>query len=334
MKVSIIIPAYNAEKTLARCLDSVLNQTYQNIEVIVINDGSKDNTLQICTSYADKDDRIKVIDKPNSGVSNSRNKGIEASTGDYVTFIDSDDTIETDCIKTLIDNIEESVDFIRYNFNPIGPTTFNNNLFDLANKTLNIKENSEIIFRHFLTSKEAIPNLIFLLLIRKDIIDKLKFNETLFMMEDVEFYFQLFKTAKKGKFIDIKMYNYYNNPVSVTHNKNNFTKIIYGILDTNRVLNAEIKNIVDKNIILDMNASHLSIISQYLINICKINKNTCIKEITKLQNDDYFKYLLSNSHLNTLPKKNRILLNMIKNNNTILMNLYLITLKILYKIKD
>ena len=83
-KVSIIIPVYNVEKYLDKCLKSVLNQTYKNIEIIVINDGSTDNSLKICKKYKDK--RIVLIDKENGGVSSARNKGLELASGKYITF--------------------------------------------------------------------------------------------------------------------------------------------------------------------------------------------------------------------------------------------------------
>ena len=91
IKFSVIIPVYNVEKYLNECVDSVLNQTYKNFEVILINDGSTDSSPQICDSYAEKDNRIKVIRKENGGASSARNVGIKNMTGNYVLFMDSDD---------------------------------------------------------------------------------------------------------------------------------------------------------------------------------------------------------------------------------------------------
>ncbi len=100
--VSIIIPIYKAEKTLSSCIESCLNQTYNNIEIILINDGSPDNSLKICADYAQQDSRIKVIDKANSGVSDTRNAGINQATGDYITFVDADDDLAPDTINQLV----------------------------------------------------------------------------------------------------------------------------------------------------------------------------------------------------------------------------------------
>ena len=105
--VSVIVPVYNAEKYLVKCLDSILSQSYSNIEILLINDGSKDNSGSICDEYARKDIRIKVFHKENGGVSSARNVGIENFKGDYVCFVDSDDYVDRDYIKVMIDNIDD-----------------------------------------------------------------------------------------------------------------------------------------------------------------------------------------------------------------------------------
>ena len=117
-KLSIIIPIYNAENSLARCLDSILNQGFRDYELLLVNDGSTDSSLRICNQYAGADNRILVIDKVNGGVSSARNAGLEAACGDWITFIDSDDWIGDDYCSIL--NIEPQVDII------IGSMFFNN----------------------------------------------------------------------------------------------------------------------------------------------------------------------------------------------------------------
>lgn len=102
-KISLIIPVYNAEKTLDRCLDSVVSQTYENLEIILVNDGSKDRSGKSCDKWAQKDDRIKVIHKENGGVSSARNIALKNLSGDYILWVDSDDFIELDYCQTLID---------------------------------------------------------------------------------------------------------------------------------------------------------------------------------------------------------------------------------------
>ena len=100
-KVSVIVPVYNVEKYLKRCLDSLLGQTLEDIEIICVNDGSKDNSLEILKRYAEKDERIVVIDQQNRGMSYSRNKGLEVATGEYIGFVDSDDYIENNYYEKL-----------------------------------------------------------------------------------------------------------------------------------------------------------------------------------------------------------------------------------------
>lgn len=99
--ISVIIPVYNVEKYLKNCLDSVINQTYKNIEIILVDDGSTDDCPNICDEYALKDTKIKVIHKQNGGLSDARNVGIEQARGKYITFIDSDDDVETEYVEYL-----------------------------------------------------------------------------------------------------------------------------------------------------------------------------------------------------------------------------------------
>lgn len=105
--ISIIVPIYNVEKYLRRCIDSIRNQTYKELEIILVNDGSKDNSGKICDEYKNIDSRIIVIHKENGGLSDARNKGIEMAKGKYIVFIDSDDFIELDMIESLYTNIKE-----------------------------------------------------------------------------------------------------------------------------------------------------------------------------------------------------------------------------------
>lgn len=106
-KVTIIIPVYNVEKYLSRCLNNVINQTYSNIEIILVNDGATDNSQEICEEYKRKDNRIKLLLKENGGLSDARNYGIPYATGDYIAFIDSDDMIHTSYIEYLLDLVEK-----------------------------------------------------------------------------------------------------------------------------------------------------------------------------------------------------------------------------------
>ncbi|MGZ5551627.1 MAG: glycosyltransferase family 2 protein, partial [Nitrososphaeraceae archaeon] len=101
-KISIIIPVYNGVKYLPKCIDSVLNQTYKNLEIILVDDGSTDESGKICDTYSLKDNRIKVVHKQNGGLSDARNTGLKIATSEYIGFVDSDDFIESDMYEILL----------------------------------------------------------------------------------------------------------------------------------------------------------------------------------------------------------------------------------------
>lgn len=106
--ISVVVPVYNVEKYLSKTLDSIINQTYQNLEIILVNDGSVDGSGKICDEYAYIDSRIKVIHKENGGVSRARNEGLRVSTGDYIGFVDSDDMISPDMYENLYQDLINS----------------------------------------------------------------------------------------------------------------------------------------------------------------------------------------------------------------------------------
>ena len=107
-KISIIVPVYNTEKYLSKCLNSLIKQTYKDIEIIVVNDGSKDKSLEIAKKIAKQDNRIKVFNKENGGLSSARNFGIEKASGEYIGFVDSDDYIKENMFEILYNMIKEA----------------------------------------------------------------------------------------------------------------------------------------------------------------------------------------------------------------------------------
>ena len=106
--ISVIVPIYKVEKYLNKCVQSILNQTYENLEIILVDDGSPDNCGKICDQLAQKDDRIVVIHKQNGGLSSARNAGIEIANGEYIGFVDSDDYVEKFMYELLLKSIKES----------------------------------------------------------------------------------------------------------------------------------------------------------------------------------------------------------------------------------
>lgn len=142
--ISIIMPIYNAEKYLNRSIESIMNQTYNNIEIILVNDGSNDNSLEICTNYQEKDNRIKLINQGNKGVSFARNRGIDEANGDYIMFIDSDDYIEKNMIEDMVakitkDDIDLVISGIKMNYIRNGQVV-GEERYQLKDKMYSIKE--------------------------------------------------------------------------------------------------------------------------------------------------------------------------------------------------
>lgn len=135
-KVSIVIPAYNSSKTLLECYQSILNQTYQNFEVITVNDASKDNTLEIMKQMSKKDKRFIAVDMPHGGVSRARNTGVQMATGYYLQFVDADDTLNPRMLEKMIDLIEKNdADLAICRFDhPFFKTYIQDDVFDLTNK--------------------------------------------------------------------------------------------------------------------------------------------------------------------------------------------------------
>lgn len=111
-KVSVIVPVYNTEKYLPQCIDSILAQTFTDFELILVNDGSTDNSGKICDKYAEKDQSIVVIHQENSGANRARETGVNISRGEWITFVDSDDTILLNAIELLINNISDNIDIV------------------------------------------------------------------------------------------------------------------------------------------------------------------------------------------------------------------------------
>lgn len=114
--ISVIVPVYNVEKYLEECLDSIQNQTYSDIEVILVNDGSTDKSKVICDRYCEDDNRFQLLNQENQGLSAARNNGVAASTGEFIAFVDSDDIILSNYLETLMHYMREDVDIVESQF--------------------------------------------------------------------------------------------------------------------------------------------------------------------------------------------------------------------------
>lgn len=218
--ISIVIPIYNTEKYLKRCLDSVINQSYKNIEILLINDGSTDNSLRICERFAKEDNRIKVFSERNFGVSSARNLGINKSNGKYIFFLDSDDWIENRTIEILANAITSDRDLSICKYQVI--EAFKKTVCKMENnKEYEPLDFLKMIFfygSHKISYQGFTHNKMF----KKEIIEKynIKFDEKIYYNEDRLFVFQYILKCNKRIFVsDYIGYNYYKRQGSATNQK-------------------------------------------------------------------------------------------------------------------
>ena len=226
--VSIIVPIYNSEVTIERCIKSIINQTYYNIEIILIDDGSTDNTSLICKKYQAIDERIVYIKKENTGVSNTRNYGLNISKGKYIQFVDSDDYIDKNCTEKMVNSIEKNnADIVICGINiakrkkKILNSINANNINSLKNEIYIFKDliNTGLLF--YIWNK---------LYLKNKIINN--FDETMTLGEDVIFNLNYLKLVNKVNIIDEGIYNYTLNEKGINiKNSSLNNKYIDGLLE-------------------------------------------------------------------------------------------------------
>ena len=213
MKVSVIVPVYNCETFLPACIDSILNQTYRDLEIILIDDGSGDGSGEICDAYAAEDARIRVIHQVNQGVSVARNSGLDVATGEWIAFVDADDTVEPDMYAVLVKlSVEHEADIALCGYRKVH---FDGTSKDILGtgilRTQDPWEASECLLtgRYFTGSPWA-------KLYHKELFENIRFDPTLKINEDVLMNVQIFRNAKKLVFWDVPKYCYYEREGSAT----------------------------------------------------------------------------------------------------------------------
>lgn len=218
-RFSIIIPVYNAEKYLDRCISSVIKQTYRNCEIILINDGSKDHSGTICDEYARKDNRIKVVHQENAGVSTARNIGLKNAVGEYIIFVDCDDWLQTNMFQKLNNIIErENVDCIIYNLKGI-----------IKNRFVPEKKLINSIIKLIKTETINSPcNKVY----RRDIIEQynIKFDKKIEIGEDLLFNIVYISKIKNIYLFNNKLYNYTkvnNNSLTKKYKENKYEQLMF-----------------------------------------------------------------------------------------------------------
>lgn len=214
-KISFIVPVYNAEPYLDTCIDSIIGQDYQNTEIIIINDGSSDNSFEIARRLASKDNRVQLLTQSNKGASAARNLGLEIATGDWIVFVDADDWIDSDFCQVLNAGCDADIvyfGFIEHKCNIITRKSINTNYIDQS-------ESIDLVLTKLFLSKELFFGFTWNKFYRKSIIDKhrLRFNESLFIKEDEEFIIRYCRFIKKIYISAAVPYNYRVLQSSISH---------------------------------------------------------------------------------------------------------------------
>ena len=230
--ISVIIPLYNSERFIGKCLESLLAQTYSNLEVIVVDDSSTDNSLEIAREYAKKDCRVKVFSGTKySGVSAVRNVGLSNASGEYICFVDSDDYVSKYFLQSLITSLKDT----GADISCVGVARVSEKQKKKLNKAFNPNKYKCISY----DKVEAMELLFTGRKIRMNIWNKIfdkkfftgenniKYNENVYHGEDVEFLYDVFSKAQKVSFVPIKYYAYTQRKGSLVHSKMNVRKLTY-----------------------------------------------------------------------------------------------------------
>lgn len=216
-KISVIIPAYNAEKTIEKCIESVISQTYSNIEIIVIDDGSKDNTSSVVKKMAEVDNRIRLISIPNGGVSHARNMGIDNATGDYITFVDSDDTIDKNMYEILVALFSKyDIDIAHCSYNTVFPDGSSCPVGNNGKEVL-LSQDEAV---ECLISGKLFASGLWNKLYKRELFDGVRLEKDIKFCEDGLMNFYLFRKANSSVYTDKSFYNYYQCETSATHTAN------------------------------------------------------------------------------------------------------------------
>lgn len=202
--ISIIVPVYNAEKSIRRCIESVLTQTMKNWELLLINDGSIDNSKEICSFYENKDSRIKLINKNNSGVSDTRNLGVDLSEGEYITFLDADDWIEHDMLEIMLSNIKKlDVSILLM---PTYRDQKNISVNNFISTRKNIFTKKEIQLEFF--KQDLFTYSVWGKLYKKNILKDIRFDKCIQIGEDMLYLWKVLNSVDKIGYISFCKYHY------------------------------------------------------------------------------------------------------------------------------
>lgn len=254
--ISIIVPVFKAERYLSRCVDSLLRQTYSNIEILLVDDGSPDHSGVLCDKIALKDKRIRVFHKENGGVSSARNLGLKHAKGEWISFVDADDSVSEDFFQC---NYFDTIDIFQKSYKIIYEDKGECVSVDVVDKSLFTEE---MIYTHFVRKR---TNALWDKIIRRDVIADNKFNENVLVGEDFLFSLSLIREVKHYQLCSRGHYNYYIHKGSAMDVINNDTlgkvKIMFdNINHINNILCSENSNRLRSSIIYQ---SYINVLCGY-----------------------------------------------------------------------
>ena len=277
-KISIIVPVHNTEKYLRKCIASIQAQTYKNIEIILVENASTDNSLALCHELAKEDDRIKVMHLEIGDPSYARNEGIKAATGDFLGFIDSDDTIDSEMYEQMLNLIiKEELDIVFCDFVKKYDYRSDRYVFENSGKVI-VASAQEILKLNF---KDKITQSQCTLLSRKKLFDEISFPENRYY-EDTATTWKLLLKAKKAGHIARPFYHYYRHSGSIVHTPS--FKIHYGhvLADIERIEFINASQMYSKEEKLELGIKPLEGFYRHLRNMVSLaqskeEKATCLK---------------------------------------------------------
>ncbi len=292
MKVSVIVPIHNAEKTLSQCMESILAQSYKNLEIILVNDGSTDKSLEICQSFVNIDNRVVVIDKNRGGVSSARNGGLRVSTGDFIQFVDADDTLKPNMEAKLVEAmLKTNADVVICGYDRI------------SGKCVNAKRPKSAVYSEASTFKDtfvelykgAFFNAPWNKLYRRDKI-KNPFNEGFSMGEDLLFNLSYFSNCNKISIIIDNLYNY-----NVASQVSLAGKYDDSLLSTQIMLNKKVKKFFENKFgckdfraINEVFAKEIYYYLKKLVILSGYDRRVALEKINACLNSEDVKKMLSN----------------------------------------
>lgn len=286
-KISIIIPAFNCQNTIEKTIKSVLNQSYKNLEIIIINDGSTDNTLDILIELEKIDKRIIVINQDNKGVSATRNKGIEVATGEYIAFVDADDILDKNMYLIMINKIlKYDSDLCLCSYREIDKFNIEYKKFAWDDKVLYKEDINKILIPMMimpLKGEQYIMGSVWRFICKSSIIKKVRFKENVSMAEDMLFCIEVYSLCNKLNTINECLYDYYR------YSNTSMQRYVHNNMNKNYIYHEYLINLLKKYNLFDNNyeryfLNRLGMYTTSISNECRCKENKEFEKIQEIEN--------------------------------------------------